>query len=146
MSTPNILTQIWTGAVKDFHAAEQWVETAAAKVEAALPGAAPVIADLKQDASDAIGIVTKGVSTYEPELATGLETLLDAALAKYTGPFALPLTEGTNSIIQGIMGGGNALLQAWGAKAQAALAENNAALGGGTATTAVPTTAAPAAA
>jgi hypothetical protein len=131
--TANILTQIWQGTVKDFDAAEQWVETAVAKVEAVLPGAAPIITALKQDASDAIGIVSAGAATVEPVMATGIEAILDAALAKYTGPFALPLTQGTNTLIQGILGGGNAILQAWAVKAQSELAENNATLGGGTA-------------
>lgn len=128
----NILTKIWTGVVKDFTAAEQWVETTVSKIEAVLPSAAPEVADLKQFASDALGTVAQEATTYEPVLVTGLEGLADAALAKLTGPFALPLTEGTNTLIQSVLSDGTKALQAWAAKAQAGLAENNAALQGGT--------------
>lgn len=137
MSTPNILTQIWNGAVKDFDAAETWIEGEVAKVEAVLPGAAPIVADLKQAASDAVGTVDQALITYEPPLVSGLETILDAAMTKYSGGLALPLVPGVNSGITGIATTATQAISAWLLKVQAQLAEN-------TATAGAQTTAAPA--
>ena len=131
MSTPNIITQIYSGAVKVWDTIVTDVQTDIAKVEAVLPGAAPVIADIKQLASDALGSAVNGVVTYEPALVSGLEGLADAALAKFSGGLALPLVEMTNAGIQKIVADGTAGFQAWALKQQAALAENNAKAGGG---------------
>lgn len=133
----NIITQIWTGAEKVWDTVEADITADIAKVEAVLPGAAPVIADIKQAASDALGIAAGDVVTYEPQLATGLEAVLDAAMTKYSGGLALPLVPGVNAGVQGIGTKAAAIIQAWLLKQQAALAENNAT----TAAPANPTTA-----
>ena len=131
MSTPNIITQIYSGAVKVWDTIVTDVQTDIAKVEAVLPGSAPVIADIKQLASDALGSAVNGLVTYEPALVSGVEGLADAALTKFSGGLALPLVQMTNAGIQKIVADGTAGFQAWALKQQAVLAENNAKAGGG---------------
>lgn len=129
----NIISQIWTGVVTTWDKAEAWIDTQVARVEAVLPGAAsPIASDLKQLASDAVGAAAQAEATFEPALVTGIETLADAALTKVTGGLALPLVQMTNDGIANIAAKGQAAIQAWALKAQAALAENNSARGGGT--------------
>ena len=133
---PNILTEIWTDAEKVWSSIATTIEGDVARVEAVLPGAAPVVADIKQAASDALGAVATAEATYEPTLVSALEGLADAALTKVTGGLALPLVPLTNSGIQDIANLGQKWFQAWALKTQASLAENNAAQGGGTASAA----------
>jgi hypothetical protein len=117
--------QIWNKVVTTFDAAEALIETDIAKVEAVLPGVAPVVTEIKQAASNAIGVVNQDLVTYEPELVTGLETVLDAALSKYTGGLALPLVQGVNAGVSGISNVATQAVSAWLLSQQAALAENN---------------------
>lgn len=123
-SVGSILVQIWNTGVKDFETAEAWIETNVERVEAVLPGAAPIVADLKQAASDAMGAVAAGSVTYEPALVTGMETLADAAIDTEAGPYAQPLNKLANDAILAVVAKGTAALQAWALKKQAAWAEN----------------------
>ena len=121
----SILGQIWNKAVVLFDDAEKAIEADIAKVEAALPGLTPVVDELKQAASDALGTINQDLVTYEPELVTGIEAVLDAALATYTGGFALPLSKGVNAGVSGIGTVGAQAISAWILSQQATLAENN---------------------
>lgn len=129
-SLGSVIHTIWTKIGTDFTAADQWIETNVARVEAVLPGAAPVAAELKQSASDAIGVVAAGEATFEPVLVAGVEGLLDTAIATYAGPYAIPLSKLSNDGLLKITGTVQAQLQAWLLKQQAAMAENTAKAGG----------------
>jgi hypothetical protein len=129
-SLGSIIHNIWTKIGTDFSTAEQWIETNVARVEAVLPGAAPVVQELKQSASDAIGVVAAGEATFEPVLVAGVEGLLDTAIATYAGPYAIPLSKLSNDGLLKITGTVQAQLQAWLLKQQAAMAENTAKAGG----------------
>lgn len=136
MSIGSIIQQIWSGAVKEWTAVEAAIEADVQRVEAVLPSAAPVIADIKQFASDALGTAAAAEATYEPAFVTGVEAAADAAITALAGPYAVALNPMANNAIQDVVSKGNAALQAWALKVQAQFAENAAAKGGGTPTAA----------
>lgn len=125
----NLITQIWNGAVKDFNAAEAWVDKEIAAVEKALPGATTTInavgSDLKQAASDAIGLADTALAGIIPAAATAITGAADAALLAYTGPLALPLTPLTNDGIMQIEAALVSTINSWALTAKAKLAVNN---------------------
>lgn len=125
----SIITQIWGGIVRDFTAAETWIDNAVAAVEKALPGAASTInsigSDIKQAASDAIGMADSALVAIAPVATKAVETAADAALATYTGGLALPLTPLTNDGIEKVEALIVSTANAWSLKAKAALAGNN---------------------
>lgn len=124
-SLGSVLLQIWNAGVKDFQTAETWIDTNVARVEAILPGAAPEVADLKQAASDALGVVAAGEADFEPVLVASIEGAADAAIASVAGPFAQPLNKMANDALNDIAAKGQAALQAWLLKQKAAFAENS---------------------
>lgn len=123
-SPGSIIQQIWNGAVKDFNTAQTWIKTQVARVEAVLPGAAPIVKDLEQAASDGIGVLANAAHTYEPAFVTALEVAADAAIGSVTGPYAQPLNQMANNTIQDIVTRGEQALQAWALKVQGQMAEN----------------------
>lgn len=125
----SIIVQIWGKVVTDFDAAETWINTQVAKVEAAFPGAATTInaigSDLKQAASDAIGQADSALNTVAPTVTSAVEVAADAALTKYTGGLALPLVGLTNDAIEKIEALVVSTANSWALQAKATLAENN---------------------
>lgn len=133
MSIESVITGIWSGAVKDWDAAEAWINQSVQRIEAAFPEATTTInaisSDLKQAASDAIGQADSALNTVAPGVTTAIETAADAALIKYTGGLALPLVGLTNDAIEKIEALAVSTANSWAVKAKAALAENNATAG-----------------
>lgn len=125
----SIITQIWTGITKDFTAAETWIDNAVAAVKKALPGAATTLdaigSDIKQAASDAIGMADSALIGIAPAATKAVEVAADAALTAYTGGLALPLTPLTNDGIEKVEALIVSTANAWSLKAKAALAGNN---------------------
>jgi hypothetical protein len=130
MATENIITQIWAGAVKDFDAAEAWIEGAAAKIKAVLPASATafldnIVSDVKQGASDALGSASTQAPATGGFIAKSVEQAADAELATLANGAALPLVPIVNSGIDDIVARGVQAFQAWALKAKAELAANS---------------------
>lgn len=125
----SIITQIWDTGVKDFNEVEAWVDAKVAAVEKAFPAATTTInaigSDLKQAASDAIGMADSALNGVAPALTKTAEAAADAALTAYTGGLALPLVGLTNDAIEKIAALGVSTFNSWALNAKAALAGNN---------------------
>lgn len=125
----SIITQIWNGAVKDFDAAEAWINQQVQRIEAVFPASTATInaigSDIKQAASDAIGMADSALNNVAPGVTTAIEAAADGALTHYTGGLAIPLVPLTNDGISQIESLIVSTANAWALKAKAALAENN---------------------
>jgi phage-related protein len=126
-STPSIIVQIVNGAKTAWSDIQAFIDGEAAKVQAALPSSAvpafnTTVSDLKQGASDALGLVNGGLTGAEPALVAGVETALDNALGVATGGASLPLNPLVNAGITNLAGLATSAVSAWLLKQQAALA------------------------
>lgn len=136
-ASTNIIAQIGKGIVTAWDDVESWFATAVAKVNAVFPGAAvietQVVSAAKQGASDILSDVGNGLLTpEETALVAGIDTLATTALTAATGGVPTPLNQMSTNYINGVVSKGYAALQAWALSQSAVLAENNAALQGGT--------------
>jgi len=127
MSSPTIIAQIVTGAENVWINIEAWIDNAAAKVKAALPSSAvpnlnQTVADLKQSASDVLGLASAGLTGAEPALVNTIEAALDDALGVATGGATLPLNPLVNAGITNLASLATSAVSAWLLKQQAALA------------------------
>jgi hypothetical protein len=123
----NIISQIITGAKTVWNDIVADIENDAAKVKAALPASAvpdfnATISDLKQGASDALGLADAGLTGAEPALVAGLETALDNALGVATGGASLPLNPLVNAGLTNLATLATSTVNAWLLKQQAAMA------------------------
>ena len=122
----NIITQIVTGAVTDFKAAETWIDNAVAKIRGALPasslpGLDAFVSTVKQDASAALDLVDGALQTSAPNIAKAIEATLDAELVALTNGAALPLVPLVNSGIDKLDAFAASVAHAWALKAKASL-------------------------
>lgn len=123
----NIITDIITGVETVWDNIENVIDGDAAKVKAALPSSAvpnftQTVTDLKQAASDALGMANSGLTGGEPALVAGVETALDGALSVATGGATLPLNPLVNAGITDIATLATNAVSAWLLKQQASLA------------------------
>ena len=126
-STPSIIVQIINGAKTAWSDIQAFIDGEAAKVQAALPASAvpafnATLADLKQGASDALGLANSGLTGAEPAMVAGVETALDNALGIATGGATLPLNPLVNAGITNLASLATSAVSAWLLKQQAALA------------------------
>ena len=128
MSTsPTIIAQIVNGAETVWTNIETWIDAAAAKVKAALPASAipnltATVSDLKQTASDALGLANAGLTGGEPALVAGIEAALDGALAAATNGASVPFVPIVNQGLTNLASLATSTVSAWLLKNQAALA------------------------
>lgn len=124
----NILSQIVTGAETVWNNIEKDVENDVAAVEKAFPAAATSVnalgSDVKQGASDALGIGATVLGAAQPAIVTGVNSAADAGLLALTGGAATPALPAVNGWIDGLVATGIATLQAWALKQKAALASS----------------------
>jgi hypothetical protein len=140
-SPQNILAQIWSGVEHTAETVIQDIESDGEKVLAVLEGAAKaaatvLITDVKRQASSALNQLAANAVTYEPGIAAGVEAIANTAVNSVAAPLPsavrLPLINFTDAQVDKVVAAGSASFQAWALKLKAALAENNAALSGGT--------------
>ncbi|HEX4197723.1 MAG TPA: hypothetical protein VHZ26_09790 [Caulobacteraceae bacterium] len=94
----------------------------AALPSSAVPAFDATVSDIKQGASDALGLVGSGLTGAEPALVAGVETALDNALGVATGGESLPLNPLVNAGITNLASLATSAVSAWLLKQQAALA------------------------
>lgn len=126
----NIIAQIYSGVVKAWDTAVADIEADYAKVKAALPasaapGLAAVVSDIKQGASDAIGLGAAAATDAAPLITAGVEKLADSALATASNGLALPLVPLVNDGIDNIVALATNALNAWALKTKAGLVPNS---------------------
>lgn len=111
--------QIWDHVVQD-------VEADIAAVKKAFPAAATTVdqlaSDVKQGASDALGIGATLLGEAQPAIVNGVNGAADAGLLALTGGKATPVLPAVNGWIDGLVATGIATLQAWALKQKSMLA------------------------
>src|SRR5579872_1173358 len=113
-----IIGKIVTGAETLWSNIVGEIEADAAKVKAALPASAipnfdATVSDLKQGASDALGLASAGLTGGEPELVAGIEAALDGALVAGTNGAAVPLVPLVNQGMSNLAALATHTVNAW---------------------------------
>lgn len=109
-----------------WHKIESDVANDVAAIKKAFPAAASSVdalaSDVKQGASDVLGIGATVLGAAQPAIITGVNTAANSALLTLTGGAATPALPAVDGWIDGVVQTGIAALQAWALKQKAGLA------------------------
>lgn len=110
---------IWHTVVTD-------IEADVAKITGGNPAAQAAVAalasDVKQGASDALGVAGTMLGAAQPLIVNGAEAAANAALLALTGGKALPALPGVDGWLEGVANAGIDALKAWLLKQKAGMA------------------------
>jgi hypothetical protein len=121
----SILSELAHGRITFHQAAseaEQWASQVVAHDPILSGTAATLLTDVKQAASDAIGMADSALGQFIMPAAATVEGALDAALAKATGGVSIPFNHFVNDGIDKFASAVKAEADAWALKAKAQLA------------------------
>lgn len=102
--------------------AEQWASQVVSHDPILAATASTLLADVKQAASDAVGLADSALGQFIIPAAGTVEVALDAALAKATGGLSIPFNHFTSDGIDKFAAAIKAEADAWTLKVKAALA------------------------